>query len=196
MPGTKRKMERCREAFEASEHTLDSLSDKAGIARSTLYNYLKGVTEDLKPSIVNRIADALEIAEDEPEAQPVAQQILTHCDRCRADNAERFEVMRSAYEDRIVHINEKFTHRIDDLKEHHAEVQGLLEKHHAEREGKLQEELAEAKQAYDAVNKRNRIMLGILIALVGVIVILAVIDLPHEQIGWLPYLLRFSNGAH
>ena len=195
MPGTKRKMERCREAFDLSDHTLDTLSDKAGVARSTLNNYLKGITEDLKPAVVNRIAAALEITDDESESEPV-EQILTHCDRCRADNAERFEVMRSAYEDRIVHINEKFTHRIDDLKEHHAEVQGMLEKHHAEREGKLQEELAEVKQAYDAVKKRNRIMLGILVALVGVIVMLAVIDLSHEQIGWLPYLLRFQNGAH
>lgn len=207
MPGTKKRMERCRVAYEASDYTLDSLSEKAGVARSTLNNYLKGITEDLKPHIVDRIAEALGIGHDAPEGKEESYTILTHCDRCRAaqdehnrllreDFNERFTAMKDAYEDRISHINDKFTQRIADQKEHHAEVQGLLEKHRAEREGKLQEELAEVKQAYAAVKKRNRIMLGILIALVGVIVMLAVIDLSHEGIGWLPHILRLSTGAH
>ena len=195
MPGTKRKMERCREAFDLSDHTLDTLSDKAGVARSTLNNYLKGITEDLKPAVVNRIAAALEITDDESESEPV-EQILTHCDRCRADSAERFATMRAAYEDRISAINEKLTQRITDLKEHHAEVQALTEAHHTEKEAKLLEELEACRKENGKLKLRNRIELAILIVLVAAVIILAVVDMSHEQIGWLPYILQFRSAVH
>ena len=45
MPGTAKLLERCRVAFELSDHTLDSASEKAQVARSTFNNYIKGIQE-------------------------------------------------------------------------------------------------------------------------------------------------------
>lgn len=207
MPGTKKRMERCRVAYEASDFTLDSLSDKAGVARSTLNNYLKGVTEDLKPHIVDRIADALGIgADDLGEEQPIAT-VLTHCDRCRAaqdehnrllreDFNERFSAMKEAYEDRISHINDKFTQRIADQKERYDERHAMVLEHHKERETKLNEAIAVLQADNVRMHKLNRVLLIALIILAGVVGILSIIDLSHEGIGWLPYLFRFSTGSH
>ena len=207
MPGTKKRMERCRVAYEASDFTLDSLSEKAGVARSTLNNYLKGITEDLKPHIVDRIAEALGIDHDAPENKDESYTILTHCDRCRAaqdehnrllreDFNERFSVMKDAYEDRISHINEKFTQRIDDQKERYEERHNLIAEHHRERVDKLNETIIALQNDNARMHKRNRVLLITLIILAIVVGILSVIDLSHEGIGWLPHILRLSTGAH
>ena len=207
MPGTKKRMERCRVAYEASDFTLDSLSEKAGVARSTLNNYLKGITEDLKPHIVDRIAEALGIDHDAPENKDESYTILTHCDRCRAaqdehnrllreDFNERFSAMKDAYEDRISHINEKFTQRIDDQKERYEERHNLIAEHHRERVDKLNETIIALQNDNARMHKRNRVLLITLIILAIVVGILSVIDLSHEGIGWLPHILRLSTGAH
>lgn len=207
MPGTKKRMERCRVAYEASDFTLDSLSEKAGVARSTLNNYLKGITEDLKPHIVDRIADALGIGTDDlGEEQPIAT-VLTHCDRCRAaqdehnrllreDFNDRFAAMKEAYEDRIAHINDKLTQRLADQKERYEERHAMVLEHHAERVAKLNETITVLQADNVRMHKRNRVLLITLIILAIVVGILSVIDLSHEGIGWLPHILRLSTGAH
>ena len=207
MPGTKKLMDRCRIVFEASDYTLDSLSEKAQVARSTLNNYLKGITDDMKPAIVKRIAAALGIDVDDPgEEQPITT-VLTHCDRCRAaqdehnrllreDFNERFSAMKDAYEDRISHINEKFTQRIDDQKERYEERHNLIAEHHRERVDKLNESIAVLQADNVRMHKRNRVLMIALIILAGVVGILSIIDLSHEGVGWLPYLFRFSAGSH
>ena len=207
MPGTKKRMERCRVAYEASDYTLDSLSEKAGVARSTLNNYLKGITEDLKPHIVDRIADALGIDHDAPEDKGETYTILTHCDRCRAaqdehnrllreDFNERFAAMKEAYEDRIAHINDKLTQRIADQKERYEERHAMFIEHHAERVSKLNETITVLQADNVRMHKRNRVLLVVLIILAAVVGILSVIDLSHEGIGWLPHILRLSTRAH
>lgn len=207
MPGTKKRMERCRVAYEASDYTLDSLSEKAGVARSTLNNYLKGITEDLKPHIVDRIAEALGVDHDAPEDKGESYTILTHCDRCRAaqdehnrllreDFNERFAAMKEAYEDRISHINDKLTQRIADQKERYEERHAMVIEHHAERVAKLNETIDVLQADNARMHKRNRVLLITLIILAIVVGILSVIDLSHEGIGWLPHILRLSTGAH
>ena len=206
MPGTKKRLERCRVVFEASDFTLDSLSEKAGVARSTLNNYLKGITDDPKSHIVDRIAEALDI-DSVPEGKEESITILTHCDRCRAaqdehnrllreDFNERFSAMKDAYEDRISHINEKFTQRIDDQKERYEERHNLIAEHHRERVDKLNESIAVLQADNVRMHKRNRVLMIALIILAGVVGILSIIDLSHEGVGWLPYLFRFSAGSH
>ena len=206
MPGTKKRLERCRVVFEASDFTLDSLSEKAGVARSTLNNYLKGITDDPKSHIVDRIAEALDI-DGTPEGKEESITILTHCDRCRAaqdehnrllreDFNERFSAMKETYEDRISHINEKFTQRIDDQKERYEERHAMVIEHNRERVERLDKTIAELEADNDRLTKRNRVLLVTLIILAIVVGILSVIDLSHEGIGWLPPILRLSAGAH
>lgn len=207
MPGLKKRMERCRVVYEASDYTLDSLSDKAGVARSTLNNYLKGITDDMKAHIVERVEKALDINPDTPDAQEESYTLLTHCDRCRAaqdehnrllreDFNERFAAMKEAYEDRISHINDKLSQRLVDQKERYEERHAMVLEHHAERVAKLNETITVLQNDNVRMHKRNRVLLITLIILAIVVGILSVIDLSHEGIGWLPHILRLSTGAH
>ena len=207
MPGTKKRMERCRVVFDASDFTYDSLSEASGVARSTLNNYMKGITEDMKPHIVSRIEKALGIDPEAPEEPEETVTLLTHCDRCRAaqdehnrllreDFNERFSAMKEAYEDRISHINDKYTQRIADQKERYDERHAMVLEHHKERVEKLNETIAVLQADNVRMHKRNRVLLIALIILAGVVGILSIIDLSHEGIGWLPYLFRFSTGSH
>lgn len=207
MPGTKKLMERCRVAFDASDYTLDALSEKAEVARSTLNNYLKGITEDPKPAIVKRIAVALGIDVDDPgEEQPVAT-VLTHCDRCRAaqddhnrrlreDFNERFSAMKETYDQRIQAINEKHAQRFEDQKERYEERHNMVLEHHAERVEKLNEAITVLQADNVRMHKRNRVLTITLVVLAIAVGILTIIDLSHEGIGWMPHLLRLSAGAH
>ena len=209
---TENVLKRCQEAFKASGMTLDALTEKSGLARTTVNSYLHNPPKRLRDTTVKLLAaglgiDASQLPEsDEPESAPEIF-MIQHCTACRAETAkhnealredfkQRFTAMKDAYEDRISHINDKFTQRIADQKERYDERHALVLEHHAERVDKLNETIVALQADNARLHKRNRVLIITLIILAAAVGILSVIDLSHEGIGWLPHILRLSTGAH
>lgn len=125
---TAKLLELCRTEFDSNAWTYDALSEKSGIARSTTVNYINDKVESPKKHIVESLARALGIDPAAPLPDESKFTVLTHCDRCRAeqnehnrvlreDFNERFDLMRSAYVAHEKSIKDYYEARIAEIKE-------------------------------------------------------------------------------
>lgn len=128
MPNTAKLLDLCRTEFDTKNWTYDALSDKSSVARSTVVNYITGKVETPKRHVVESLCNALGIDPDAPLPDESRFTVLTHCDRCRAeqnehnrvlreDFNERFNLMRNAYVEHEKVIKEHYEARIAEIKE-------------------------------------------------------------------------------
>lgn len=199
----------CQEKFHQSGLTYEAAASKCGLAPTTFNTYINAPPKKKRPSTIRCIAegmgvDASAIPETkEPPENASEMFMLNHCAACRATQEEHNRLLReefneqhkanrAAYEERIQSINEKHTQRFEDQKERYEERHNLVIAHHKERVDKLNESIAVLMADNVRLQKRTRIMMISLIILALVVLILSIIDLTHEGIGWFPRLLRFA----
>ena len=202
----------CQDRFHQSGLTYEAAASKCGLAPTTFNTYINAPPKKKRPSTIRCIAegmgvDASAIPETkEPPENASEMFMLNHCAACRAmqeehnrllreEFNEQHEAIRAAYEERIQAINEKHAQRFSDQKERYEERHAMVIEHHKEREAKLNESVAVLMADNARMQKRNRFMMIALFILLGVVLILSVIDLTHEGVGWFPHLLQLSIGA-
>ena len=152
--------------FQRSGLAYADLAKRSGVSAATISRIVNGSSGSAEN--LEALIEALTEYDDEAPT-------VSHCDMCRASMQRAFD---QRYEDQRSHYEERTT---------------LLKDHYAERIKEKDATITELEDYTERLQRRNRVMLIVLILLCSAVVILSIVDLTHGGHGWFRYFAGVAD---